>query len=180
MDIFDSLSPPSPTLPCKRPHCPQCLRPLPHSCWCSHLPSPPLETKRTVLVILQHPQEEKKGIRTARMLELGLDSSSCKLIRGKKFNGREEKLSEVLRGEGVTPFLLFPGEGARDLEQVRESCEAGSRRAVIFILDGTWEQAKKMYAHSKFLQEIPKVCLSVSTPSEYVVRQAGIHITIHC
>ena len=42
--------------------CELCCRPA-RVCWCSFVPRPPLEISRCEVVILQHPNEAKRGIR---------------------------------------------------------------------------------------------------------------------
>ena len=44
--------------------CERCGRPA-RVCWCPFLPRPPLEIRRSEVVILQHPNEAKRGIREA-------------------------------------------------------------------------------------------------------------------
>ena len=44
--------------------CERCGRPA-RVCWCPFLPQPPLEIRRSEVIILQHPNEAKRGIREA-------------------------------------------------------------------------------------------------------------------
>ena len=62
----------------KREECDQCYRPA-TACWCRHVSSPRVETETRVLV-LQHPGEVKRNIRTCRMLELGLAENCVQVI----------------------------------------------------------------------------------------------------
>ena len=63
-----------------RAECGACLRPV-SACWCGHLPRPRLVTN-TRLIILQHPGEVRRNIRTCRMLELGLAEGCTRVVRG--------------------------------------------------------------------------------------------------
>ena len=63
-----------------RAECGACLRPV-TACWCGHLPRPRVVTS-TRVIILQHPGEVRRNIRTCRMLELGLAEGCTRVVRG--------------------------------------------------------------------------------------------------
>ena len=44
--------------------CDLCCRPA-RVCWCPFVPRPPLEISRCEVIILQHPNEARRGIRVA-------------------------------------------------------------------------------------------------------------------
>jgi DTW domain-containing protein YfiP len=73
----------------KRPVCAQCERPC-RVCWCDALPDPRI-TIATRIVILQHPDECRRAIRTARMLELGLAHGTVTVYQGRKFPAKDDR-----------------------------------------------------------------------------------------
>ena len=96
----------------KRQNCPNCERPQ-RVCWCEFLPKPKVKLSKTQIIILQHPNEKKRPIRTAKILELGLEN--CVTFVRRKVTSLEIKdnLSEEeksLRAWLSHPkaFVLFP------------------------------------------------------------------------
>lgn len=148
----------------KRKHCPDCCRPQ-TVCWCVHLPVPRIQT-RTKIILLQHPLEEKRSIRTARMLELGLAEGCCTVYQGHTFPGSCPALSSLL--DSPHTLVLYPGPGSQDLDTLQGE-DQGEGRNVI-ILDGTWDQARKIWNANPALHKVRRVSLSLQSPSEYVVR----------
>lgn len=87
----------------KRPKCERCRRPLTH-CLCALIPS--LDSRTRVLV-LQHPDESRHPLNTARLAVLGLRNAALHV--GRQFDAALWSAGEY------EPCLLFPGEGARVL-----------------------------------------------------------------
>lgn len=148
--------------------CDLCCRPA-RVCWCSFVPRPPLEISRAEVIILQHPNEAKRGIRTARMAELGISGGRCKVYSGRKFPGNLDRLREIFSDEDT--FLLYPGKDSSPLEDiVVERTEEGHRLRFV-VLDGTWDEARKLLSRNPSLQRLKKASLSASrSRSRYVVR----------
>lgn len=145
-----------------RSSCSQCLRPM-TTCWCPYLPSPRITPTTTKLVILQHPGEVKRNIRTCKMLELGLAPGCCTVYTGRKFPGKNAQLASIL--SSPTTRILYPGPDSSPLTSVSPSFVS-----TLVILDGTWDQARKLFSHNPILQGVQKVSISLPTPSEYIVR----------
>lgn len=154
-----------------RKQCPDCERPA-RVCWCPYLPSPPLAPGSTRILILQHPNEAKRHIRTARMAQLGLAKTHCQVLIGRKFSSSLEvfvndTLGQVL--EQPTTFILYPSEEAQDVKEV--VVESTNKSPLTFIiLDGSWDEARKLYSWNPLLKSVRKSVLSVQTKSAYVVR----------
>jgi len=147
----------------KRQICSECERPE-SVCLCEYIPNPRIKS-RIKIILLQHPNEEKRQIRTGRLLQLALHPSSCQVIRSRKFPGQDEYLEEILKS--ASTVLLYPGNNSREL---RENSVGDTNIETVLILDGTWDQAKKMYQRNPSLQQIKKIKLNLSTISEYSVR----------
>ena len=92
----------------QRSICRNCERPE-RVCWCQYLPNPPLKLHRSKVIILQHPNERKKAIRTAKMLEQGLNSEDCHIFVRRKVISLE--ISDKLSSEekSLRTWMTHPG-----------------------------------------------------------------------
>lgn len=132
--------------------CPRCQRPLP-SCYCAHVPH--LHNHWPVR-ILQHPQESRHALGTARIASLGLND--CLLGTGKS----PEPILSSLQG----CVLIYPGEGSAPLSQL----QSGPVRPLLF-LDATWRKSQRMLLESGSLAALPRYHLENPTPSRYRIRR---------
>lgn len=139
-------------------------------CWCPYLPNPPLDTESSI-VILQHPAEEKRTLRTALMLQLGLKPGKCVVYKGKKFPSpkNQSELEPILNSPNSV--LLYPSKTSVPLETIRD--QAGGLPTgpfTLVLIDGTWPQAKAMYASSPMLHSMRQVKLIAVGTSDYIIR----------
>lgn len=141
-----------------RPVCPRCCRPLSH-CLCALIPSLP---SRTRVLILQHPDEVRHALNTARLAALGLQNAELKI--GEHFPDLPHWLSDEYRA-----CLLFPGDGAQTLPL---SDGEDSRPLLLVVPDGTWRKARKLIYLNPLLAGLPRVSLPVGLPSRYRLRKA--------
>ncbi|CAG2100723.1 unnamed protein product, partial [Medioppia subpectinata] len=148
-DVLQELADISAEPPLKRQLCLKCGRPLP-VCWCPHLPAVPIETKNRV-VILQHPNEEKRCLRTAKILELSLSCGQCVVLRGKRFSTFKYPVLKEVIGDQTQDdsnskrktILVYPGMGSQPLSEL--STEDSYN---IILIDGTWSQTRSIYAQN--------------------------------
>lgn len=142
-------------------------------CWCPYLPNPPLDTESSI-VILQHPAEEKRTLRTALMLQLGLKPGKCVVYKGKKFPSpkNQSELEPILNSPNS--LLLYPSKTSVPLETIREQAVNGGGPPTgpftLVLIDGTWPQAKAMYASSPMLHSMRQVKLIAVGTSDYIIR----------
>ena len=92
----------------QRLSCENCERPK-GVCWCLHVPNPTLKLARSKIIILQHPNERKKAIRTAKMLEQGLDSEDCYVFVRRKVTSLEIKDNLSSEEKYLRTWLSHPG-----------------------------------------------------------------------
>jgi len=142
-----------------RVRCHACFKPRAH-CICELIEP---VSNRTFVWILQHPRERFHAIGTARIAQLGLERSRIEVPT----NGLDRSLGhrfEVPPGTG----LLFPGPGARVLEDLDEH----DRPPGLVVLDGTWSQARTLYRQNAWLHALPHFALRPSAPTRYRIRRA--------
>lgn len=154
--------------PVYRPYCVRCLKAA-ATCYCDSIRT--VHT-RTQFVILQHPRERKKAIGTGRMAQRCLQDAI--LLRGEAFDS-DPTLLRLLADPTLHCVILYPGPRSRNL--TRESPEGASalcpegKRLVLFLIDGTWPEAKKILRLSPNLARLPQVCFTPDRPSEYRIRK---------
>ena len=88
---------------------------------------------RSKVFVLQHPLEEKRNLRTAKIIELLCPEGHCTVIRSRKFSSKRDP---VIKSLLTTPqvertILLFPGPSAVKLQEI-----AAPAAYNICILDG--------------------------------------------
>ncbi|XP_020300789.1 DTW domain-containing protein 2 [Pseudomyrmex gracilis] len=153
--------------PVTRDLCKQCERPM-TVCWCPGLPKRRINPASRI-IILQHPAEAKRCLRTAPMLTLALESGKCLIFRGKKFPlPKHEGLAEIL--EDVNTILLYPSGGAVTLDTLNPVGINEQKPYNLILLDGTWPQAKAIYHSSPALSLLPACKLIGMPTSQYVIR----------
>jgi len=150
-----------------RAYCTRCLR-AGSVCLCAGIR--PFRTFFDV-VLLQHPKERKNSIGTARFTHLTLEGS--RLVAGAEFDA-DPAVNAILDDPGNYAVTLFPGEIASNIAEDRDGFLATvppRRRLVIFVIDGTWSQARGMLRKSARLAALPRVSFSIDRPSQYKVRR---------
>ncbi|HSC82853.1 MAG TPA: DTW domain-containing protein [Pseudomonas sp.] len=143
-----------------RLRCERCARPLQH-CLCSLIPNLP---SRSRVLILQHPDEQKHALNTARLAALGLQSAELQV--GEVFADLQQWLRPEYRA-----CLLFPGEGAQVLPLAAATL-ADNRPLQLVVPDGTWRKARKLLHLNPTLLALPRVCLPDGLASRYRLRKA--------
>ena len=156
-----------------RAQCPRCTRPLTH-CLCPLIPH---LANRTRVLILQHPEETRHALNTARLAVLGLANAELRV--GERFAELEGELA------GREAWLLFPGEQAQTVEQLAAISEPGER--LLIVPDGTWRKARRILHCNPWLAQLPRLTLGVAPASRYRLRKAPgpdalstLEAIVHC
>ncbi len=142
--------------------------------------------------VLMHPQEWQKSSNTARLLQ---HCGIADIVFWHRPNA--DTLANMLPAlsSGTAPVLLFPVEAAQlelqttievsaglslypvatDADTANASSGTGVAQpkvlSSVIILDGTWQQCRKMYRQSAALQSLPLLTFRAQLLSEYSLRK---------
>lgn len=158
-----------------RARCPRCARPLSH-CLCALIPRLP---SRTRVLILQHPDEARHALNTARLAALGLENAELRV--GEQFAALQAELA------GREAWLLFPGEQAQCLDALSARDQGEPAERVLVVPDGTWRKARRILHCNPWLEDLPRLSLGEGLVSRYRLRKAPgpgalstIEAIVHC
>jgi DTW domain-containing protein YfiP len=70
------------------------------------------------------------------------------------------------------PYVVFPREFADDARVVHDVAHVANKRPLFILLDGTWDEARKMFRKSPYLQNFPVLSLQPEQLSRYKLRRA--------
>ncbi len=112
-------------------------------------------------IILIHPKEAlKQKTGTGRLTHLFLNNSE--LITGVNFS-TNSRVNELINDPAYFPALLYPSDKALPIENKI----LNKRKLLIFILDGTWYNAKVMLRESSNLKKLPCISFTSKHISKY-------------
>jgi DTW domain-containing protein YfiP len=129
-------------------------------CWCSKITP---QRTRARFILLQHPREARNSLGTARMAHLALDGST--LLVGVDFMKCPE-FPLLLESERERSVVVFPSEGAGDARELAHR----EATPTIWLIDGTWWQAKKIWRSNPALRQMPAYRIDPRQPSQYGFR----------
>ncbi|KQQ32046.1 hypothetical protein ASF61_16325 [Duganella sp. Leaf126] len=154
-----------------RQQCQACLRPQ-RTCICRWVTT--LAPQVEVLV-LQHPMEVANAKGSARLLHLCLAGS--RLETGEAFE--PGRLHALLAGERRN-VLLYPETaeekslGVATPPPFDRAWLATPQQLRLVVLDGTWRKSRKMLYLNPLLQALPRLPLTGTPPSHYLIRKAHL------
>jgi DTW domain-containing protein YfiP len=82
------------------------------------------------------------------------------------------ELLSLLNDPQWQPYVAFPAEFADDARVVRDVAQVANKRPLFILLDGTWDEARKMFRKSPYLQNFPVLSLQPEQLSRYKLRRA--------
>lgn len=112
------------------------------------------------LFLLTHPRELTKKTNTGRLV-LEMVGSNAQVIVWERKKPNAELLALIEQGNVV---LLYPSEDSQAIS------DADNFEHYI-IIDGTWQEARKIYNQSPYLRSLPRVVLTLDKPSAFHLRR---------
>ena len=150
--------------------CWQCYR-VRSLCLCSEIR--PFSLK-PIIALLVHPKEYQRTVGTARVVKLSIANSRLWTGYGPDFDVNLE-INAILSNPHFHPVVLYPGQDSLNVttataDQLASALPAG-KQLIIFVIDGTWANAKRMIRQSKVLSHLPKISFHVHQTSQYEFRK---------
>ncbi len=145
--------------------CEQCQLPL-DACICRYRPT---LVSACSFWILTHRKEFFKPTNSARLI--GACLPDVRFFRWERTQPDADLLA-LLADPGFRPALVFPREMAVLNPAEQQAGAARPGKCAFLLLDGTWQQALKMYRKSPYLHGLPVVSLDPDAPSRYGLRRS--------
>ena len=131
---------------------------------------------QTTIVILQHPDEVKKPLGTAKIVSLCLQNAKIKV--GVDFS-TDTDFHRLVNSPSHSLAILYPTELARDLHDWKDELLGSEAKnpllkpqKTLIILDGTWRNTREIMNVNPALKNINTVKLTPTTQSSYRIRKA--------
>jgi len=141
--------------------CERCSRPV-TECYCHLLSS---VSNHWAVQILQHQGEASHPFNTARIAALSL--VRCSLLPCSDTTD-DADLQPAVLAQGVQPVLIYPTATSKPLDTL--TLQPGN--SLLFI-DANWRKSRRLYLQSPWLQSLPAVHLTPTSPSRYRIRKAS-------
>ncbi|MDW6091290.1 DTW domain-containing protein [Vibrio rhizosphaerae] len=152
--------------------CPDCG--LIYQCICQAIPRCESEIKLSLLV---HERELNRETNTGRWLVHALSQCHSYLWQRKQ---PDLQFRHQLDDPQFFPVLLFPAPHALTIDEMNAQIKTQSQIHPVrsrcptphfIVLDGTWQEARKMERKSDWLAALPRVQITPSTTSSYRLRR---------
>ncbi len=153
-----------------REKCYRCFRPK-SSCMCAYIK--PMVTK-TKFVVLMHTHEFKK-VKNATGHFTHLSLKNSKLFVDTSF-AKHKEVNALLKDGNNNCYVLYPDEQSLLLNDT--SLEEKGKQNVIFLIDATWHNAKKLLRDSPNIQALPKVSFKHTRNSGYRIKEQPMELCL--
>ena len=150
--------------------CSDCCLPQ-RGCICSLVPKIDSSSQ---FWLLTHDMEHDKPSNTGKLISLMWPET--RIINWSRVSPDQELLA-LLEDQSEQVVLVFPEQYASEAQQQTQQQTMAQYSATEYqqthfiILDATWQQARKIYRQSVYLQHLPLLSLSPESPSIYTLRR---------
>ena len=149
----------------RAPRCPGC-RVIFSYCLCAWRPA---VAARSAMCLLMYDVEPLKPSNTGWLIaDVISDTSAFAWSR----TTVDEQLLALLEQEQWQPYIVFPGEFVEPKRVVTQVTLNDGKRPLFILLDATWNEARKMFRKSPYLERFPVLSLEPEQLSRYKLRRS--------
>lgn len=128
----------------------------------------PLET-RYDFILLTHPRECQKGTNSGFLLSKMLNA------RVIKWHRKQSTIEILGLNPAHHPVLIYPKDTETEPDyktsKNTDLNPEGNNKTTLILLDGTWQECKKMLNQSPWLKDLPRLQLDCPAPSNFDLRR---------
>jgi DTW domain-containing protein len=115
--------------------------------------------------VLQHPDEHRMPVNTVRLLQLTMPEDVF-VTRGLDHFDQDKKLQNELAAIPKQRIgILYPSSDALTPQEAQGEID------LLLLIDGTWDQAKKIAYRNPWLFDYQKIAFTPDAPSRYRIRK---------
>lgn len=134
------------------------------NCICSRVAK--IDTEAQIW-ILSSQKEVTRPTNTARLIKL-VNKDSTEIFIWER-TVQPAKLIELIEGGDFEVYLLFPADEENKYRE--KAFEKSSKDVAFIIIDGTWQEARKIFKRSPYLRELPLLTLNIDNESSFKLRR---------
>ncbi|QQN25712.1 tRNA-uridine aminocarboxypropyltransferase [Pseudomonas syringae group genomosp. 3] len=149
----------------RAPRCPQC-RVIDSYCLCAWRPTVAAESG---MCLLMYDTELMKPTNTGWLIA---DVIKDTYAFGWSRVEIDAHLRALLDDPQWQPYIVFPGEFVAQERVVAEVAREDGKRPLFILLDATWNEARKMFRKSPYLEKFPVLSLAPEQISRYRLRRS--------
>ncbi|WP_024677096.1 tRNA-uridine aminocarboxypropyltransferase [Pseudomonas syringae] len=149
----------------RAPRCPQC-RVIDSYCLCAWRPTVAAESG---MCLLMYDTEPMKPTNTGWLVA---DVIKDTYAFGWSRVEIDPHLRALLEDPQWQPYIVFPGEFVAQERVVSEVAREDGKRPLFILLDATWNEARKMFRKSPYLEKFPVLSLAPEQISRYRLRRS--------
>ena len=166
-DIIDTIN--SQKITKSVPNCKGCGLPE-HVCICKALSELRCELDGLHIHILMHENELKRNTNTSRLIGMLFPESVTYYIWNRV--SPPDKLIKTLKDDNSLKLLLYPADSPDHVfDGAAEAGVSKNRGMNLIVLDGTWQETRKMVNRSDYLKTIKRLQIKANSKSAYTLRR---------
>ncbi|WP_440093001.1 tRNA-uridine aminocarboxypropyltransferase [Pseudomonas syringae] len=149
----------------RAPRCPQC-RVIDSYCLCAWRPTVAADSG---MCLLMYDTEPMKPTNTGWLIADVIEDTYA---FGWSRVEIDAHLRALLDDPQWQPYIVFPGEFVAQERVVAEVAREDGKRPLFILLDATWNEARKMFRKSPYLEKFPVLSLAPEQISRYRLRRS--------
>lgn len=137
------------------------------ACICKYRPALEADVE---FCLIMHDTEFRKPTNTGRLIADCL--ATTRIFKWHRTEP-DPALLAFLANPSYQHWLVFPADDETQQSRIKSFMPSNHKKTSLIILDGTWQQASKMFRRSPYLNHLPLISINPEGISQYRLRRAS-------